>query len=292
MATRPKRPKSLEEAQERIRNALYQLSISPRIGLEQAFDSVVAYCVLKDKNFPKEIVRLMRKKRNDERREFSRRVHQRYRHTGRISLVCNLIQHSPIFLRDKWINDLILERRKIVCCDENQERRSEALGDLKAIAEALVSERLPTGTLHYGKKWKPLSAKRPRQTIDTAVELQGRYLKLLEICTCLIEGKSLTREQWALGGRFSPDPENLARYAELFGVPEDWIKTAWAKGTKARPWAIQKLVSIYGGTPAGMRSRLEKAEALRKDRLEVINRSNEAHLWLMEDRDRPSPDAS
>ena len=291
MATRPKRPKSLEEAQERIRNALYQLSISPRIGLEQAFDSVVAYCVLKDKNFPKEIVRLMRKKRNDERRELSRCVHQRYRHTGRISLVCNLIRHSPIFLRDKWINDLILERKKIVCCDDSRERRSEALRDLKAIAEALVSERLPTGTLHNGKEWKRLSAKRPRRTIYTAGELLSRYGKLLEICTCLLAGKQLTRKEWRRGGRSSTNPENLATYAKVFSVPEDWIKTAWAKGTKARSWALHRLAHKYRCTPDGMRRRLEDAKAVWKSDLKIIMRVHDAHISLRKDRDCPFPDA-
>lgn len=290
--SRPKKPKSIEEAQKRIRDARYQLRFNMQSAMEARFDHRVAYRAVLPPAVPKEMVRSTQKEIDGLRRELSQRTHEQHRDTGQISLVCDLLSHSPIFLREKWVNDLILKRRRIVTCDADRTRRRAALDDLKAIARALLSEDLTWSGLGGKRKCLALSADRPRRTIFTAVGLQGRYGQYLEIGTCLLGGKELTREEWSLGGRLSTDPETLPKYAKMFGVPEDWIKTAWAKKpVRARDWALGQLVAEVGGTRNGVRKRLGDAEKLRRAELEAHRRATDAQQRLEGDRDSQPPDS-
>ena len=284
---RLKKPKSIEEAQERIRVARLYLRASPRmIGLQE-FDLRVAYRVPENVAWSKDLIRRQQKTLDQERKSLSRVERRRFRRHGQISLVCDLLRRSPVFLREKWINDLILERKKTVSWSEKRARREEALEDLKAISKAILCESFPLGERSSREEWKRLSAKLPRRTTPTDMELTSRYSNYLEIGTCLLEGKHLTRKQWAPAGRPLTRSEELPKYAKMFGVPESWIKSAWEmRNARARDWALRRLATHDGSTVQSVRGRLGRAQKALKDERETDIREFEARQRAVERRKR------
>jgi len=281
------KPKGIEEVQKRIRTALYQLKVIPLFTGEVFFYHNVAFRLPPNPATPKEVVRFWQPDLDRKRRKLSQRVHRFYRRSGRISLVCNLLRRSPIFLRDKWINDVILELRRTVCFHPNRTRREEALRSLKELSEATYSENLPSGQPHRKKKWQRLSARRPRRTLWKDTVLLGRYGQYLEIGICLLAGKELTRLHRIRDGKSPTDPETLQDYASMFGVPLDWIRTAWGtRHTKASEWALGRMAADDKCTPDGIRRRLEDAKAHQRAEFPITKRVSEAQEWLRKDRER------
>jgi hypothetical protein len=292
MGKRRTKPKSIEEAQERIRKALYQLNFGPRILPDGSFYPSVSFRDWSRWGASKEVVRAVQRDLDRKQRRLSQRVHRFYRRSGRISLVCNLLRRSPIFFRDKWVIDVIRELQIAVRTHPNRARREEALRGLKELSETICSENLPPHLPHRKTKWRRLAAKRPPRTSLTVLALLGRYGQYLEIGICLLAGKELTRRDWARDGRFPTDPETLRTYARLFGVPEGWIKTAWGpKRVRAREWALGQLGADHNCTQDGIRRRLADAEALRKAELLIVTRVLLAQRRLRKECERPGTEA-
>ena len=142
---------------------------------------------------------------------------------------------------------------------------------LKDLSRAILTEPLPDGETFRGKPWRPLSAAKPRPELTRAVDLIGRYQRYLEIGTCLLAGKALTRKEWSKAGKKSTDPKNVVSYTEMFVVPEDWIKSAWGRSNMtARKWALQQLATERKSKVNGVKRSLENATKL-------LNKELEAH---------------
>lgn len=270
MARRPKKPRSLEEVTERIKKARASLGGSYWLGAQFAFDQIVAHRA-PGFGLPAGTAREIHERRQRHRRRLSRRVRRWYRRTGQVSLVCSLIRHSPIFLRDKWINDLILDLKKTACCDGSLARREEALRDLCCVSEAIRSENLPTRRGGERRPWRYVSARRPSWAHTAALELLKDYNGYLEIGTCILATPLLCAAEWARGERLRGDPRTQEHYAEKLGVPAEWIGLAWdTKGLTPHEWARLRLADECSSTPDGIRRRLADARRCDKRALDHL----------------------
>jgi hypothetical protein len=282
-----KYPNTHEEAKKRIRIDLAQIHHSSRhVSNEGAFDREVAYRVSVPAGAPPEMIRHLEAIQacyDEPREKLSARVARFYRRSGQISLVCDLLRQSPVFLRDQWVTDLLLERKRTALLDPDIHARRSALRDLQHLSAAIVSERLPSGQWQRTRKWRRLRADRPWKDIFRACGLINRYNCYVELATCLKQVRALSADDRLSG---TATEESLSRYAEELQVPPNWLTQCWKGSTRPGVWALKRLAEDERSSAPAIRGRLEEAHRMSKQKLEATRRSAEATERLSPDRKR------
>ena len=280
-------PKTFEEAKKRIKTSLFQSQFDTTSWDYDAFERRVAYRQPAPRGAARNpFLKKLQGELDRERRKLSMRVARIYRRTKRLSVVCDLLRHSPVFLTDRWVNDLLMERKRTVMLDPDVKSRYRALKDLKELTMAIVSERLPSGQWRRKKKWQPLRADRPRGSILQTVTPLRCYAGYMDIAMCLRAVRDLTSGERAREHPRKPDREAITVYADRLVVPREWLQTFWSGRARSDRWAHARMAELTNGTPGGVRRRLEDARRRHREELVAMKPFQDAEERLRADRGR------
>jgi hypothetical protein len=274
-------PTTVEEAKARIYDALFQMRF-PRGQVDLTrFEHDVALRHPKGARLPEDLDRSIQEEMDRRREKLTLRVERRYRRTRSIALVCALIRRSPVFLRDQWVNEVILERRKTILCQRDRKAREKALEELEQISLALVSESIPSWSRRNAGKSRRLSARRPSTySLGQPLDVISRYTEYVEMGSCLKAIKQLLDFK----GR---KPEAVASdLASEFGLDAALILECWKGRTSASGWALSRLAQNVETTPEGARRQLAEAKRRVGQEVTVAKRVQVARDGLREDRSR------
>jgi hypothetical protein len=274
-------PTTIEEAKARIYNALFQMRF-PRWQVDLTrFEHDVALRHPEGARLPEDLDRSIQEEMDRRREKLTLRVERRYRRTRSIALVCALIRRSPVFLRDQWVNEVILERRKTILCQRDRKAREDALEELEQISLALVSESIPSWSRRNAGKSRRLSARRPSAySLGQPLDVIARYAGYVELGSCLKAIKQLLDFK-------ERKPEGVASdLASEFGLDVALILECWKGRTSASGWARWRLAQNLGTTPEGARRQLAGAKRRVSQEVTVAKRVRAAGEGLREDRSR------
>jgi hypothetical protein len=249
-------PTSLDEVRTRVRKAKFQIGVVLHTDVNRDFDYTVAYRVPTRPPYPMEIFADQQRELDGKREALSRRVQRHFQRTGNVSLVCDLLRKSPVFLREEWVNDLFLEHRKTILRNPDLKARSLALRELKALAAALTEERPAAGG--SGVRRRALAKTDSSARSGHLAGLQKQYEEFLEIGSCLKAVRGLLPPARPGGESTAQVQERLSADLQL---ADDWLTSLWHPRRTAGNWALDRVAEFNGMTPAGVRRRLEDAKA-------------------------------